>query len=304
MSTLWRTDRRPAALILILWILAIAGSCAQPDDFEFSDPFYRPAELSPLLWVPAGAFVMGSEYSAQLDLIDDVTDKGFSDEWPKRWVDLDEFWIEQTEVSNAQYRACVHNGGCSDPDRIDLLAIDNYYLAIEYDDFPVLNVTQRQAADYCRWAKRRLPTEAQWEKAARGIDERDFPWGDRRPTCLMADFSQIRSERSPTGALLFYETCYGQTVPIDFYPSSASPYGALNMAGNAAEWVADWYDPDYYDSGLFPDNRLNPQGPDSGNKKVYRGGSFADNEYFIRTTFRGIAANNVALPHVGFRCAQ
>ena len=292
-------------LILVFALgLLMPMACEEEKEFDFSNSSYRPAELSSLILIPAGSFVMGSQYAQPLDLFEEIKDEGFSDEWPQRLVMVDAFFIEATEVSNAQYRACVFDGGCLDPMQTHSPTHDDYYINPEFDDFPVTWVTHDQAAQYCQWAGRALPTEAQWEKAARGEQEQEYPWGHKHPTCQMANFSKIVSERLPDGSILFTQACFGETVPVDFFANFRSPYGVYNMAGNAAEWVADWYHGEYYDSTIFPNNRQNPTGPSSGIHKVYRGGSFADNDYYIRTSFRGYAAPKDGLAHVGFRCAM
>jgi eukaryotic-like serine/threonine-protein kinase len=155
-----------------------------------------------MMYVPEGEFLMGSE-------------EGDSDESPEHTVYLDAYWIYKNEVTNKQYRACIEAGEC--------VGDINFY---NENDHPVKFVDWYEADAYCTWAGGRLPTEAEWEKAARGHDGRAYPWGEISPTCALAQF----------------RACNYQTKPVGSFPEGASPYGALDMAGNVWEWVADWYD--------------------------------------------------------------
>ncbi|HRQ25217.1 MAG TPA: SUMF1/EgtB/PvdO family nonheme iron enzyme, partial [Anaerolineales bacterium] len=184
-----------------------------------------------MVFVPAGEFTMGS-------------DAGDDDEKPVHQVYLDAFWMDQTEVTNAMYAKCVADDGCAPPSSSKSYTRDSYYDNSEFDDYPVIYVNWNQANAYCTWAGRSLPTEAQWEKAARGTDARAYPWGNT----------------TPNSALLNYNANIGDTSKVRSYESGASPYGAYDMAGNVWEWVADWYDENYY---AYSPNR-NPQGPSSG----------------------------------------
>jgi formylglycine-generating enzyme required for sulfatase activity len=214
------------------------------------DTWTRPADGAVMVYVPAGEFLMGSA--------DDDPDAA-DDEKPQHTVYLDAFWIDRTEVTNAQYRQCVEAGGCYEPECWD----DDDYNA---PDQPVVCVKWHDAQAYAEWVGGRLPTEAEWEKAARGTDGRIYPWGNSAPDCYKAN----------------YAGCAAHPLSVGSHPDGASPYGALDMAGNVREWVADWYDKDYYSRSVFS----NPNGPDFGSFRVRRGGSFLDYQRNVRCAFR------------------
>jgi formylglycine-generating enzyme required for sulfatase activity len=223
----------------------------------------RPADGMVMVAVPAGEFTMGSPAG-----------QGSEDEHPQHQVTLDGYWIDRTEVTNAQYRRCVEAGACAQAGCMG----DSSYNA---DAQPVVCVSWEDAAAYCGWAGARLPTEAEWEKAARGTEGRTYPWGDEAPDCGRANYSG----------------CEGRPSGVGSHPGGASPYGVLDMAGNVWEWVSDWYDGSYY--GRSPAG--NPQGPESGQYRVLRGGSCYNVSDFVRSAYRGgyIPGDRC---DVGFRC--
>jgi formylglycine-generating enzyme required for sulfatase activity len=230
------------------------------------------------VYVPAGDFLMGS-----LDSDSTAT----ADEKPQHTVYLDAYWIDQTLVTNAMYALCVQAGACPPPIATKSATHDAYYGNAEYADYPVIWVDWNDAQAYCKWAGRRLPTEAEWEKAARSTDGRLYPWGDTAPTCALGNF----------GFQAGY--CVGDTSKVGSYPAGASPYGALDMSGNVWEMVADWYDASYYSSSPG----RNPTGPASGVTRVIRAGSwYIDTNKFNSTNradYIGPGANNG-----GFRCVR
>jgi serine/threonine-protein kinase len=226
-------------------------------------PVHDPAEE---ILIPAGTFQMGcdssnpaengcNEYSWQ------------TDELPLHTVNLDAYYIDKYEVTNARYKACVDAGGCTAPQRSDSFSRPSYYGNATYDNFPVINVNWHQANAFCAWAGKRLPTEAEWEKAARGgSDTRKYPWGNRAPDSTLLNFNRN----------------VGDTTAVGSYPAGASPYGVMDMAGNVWEWVNDWYQADYY--SVSPGS--NPQGPATGQFRVLRGGSWYDFDYGVRSADR------------------
>jgi formylglycine-generating enzyme required for sulfatase activity len=225
---------------------------------------------------------------------------------PQRRVEVDSFWIDRTEVNNQQYARCVAQGACTPPASYSSKDREDYYQNPEYADYPVIHISWEQAQQYCTWTERRLPTEAEWEKAARGSTGQVYPWGwvgssmgsrgVRANYCDSNCSYEYRDEGVDDG--------YDETAPSDSFQTGASPFGALNMAGNVWEWVADWYESDYYQTA--PDE--NPTGPPTGLLKVIRGGSWMD-QAWLGTVFGLRAANRAAHEpqtgefYLGFRCA-
>jgi serine/threonine-protein kinase len=218
-----------------------------------------------LMYVPEGKFLMGSDDSD-------------SDELPLHSVGLDAFWIDRTEVITDMYMLCVQAGACKKPNDV------SHYVNPKYYNHPVVYVTWEDAAAYCSWAGRRLPTEAEWEKAARGTNGSIYPWGDQ----------------SPDKTLLNFNNNIKNTTRAGKYPDGASVYGALDMAGNAWEWVNDWYGEIYYRRA--PSS--NPLGPETGTSRVLRGGMWASDGYFVHSSDRAKAGATFANFYIGFRCAQ
>jgi len=241
--------------------------------FPIGSTQISPVDGKVMVYVPAGTFLMGASVGDSL---------AENDEIPQRSVKLAGFWIDQTEVSIAQYTQCVADRDCRTPYSQGSFTRSPYFGAKAYADYPVVYVSWYDAQAYCVWAGRRLPTEAEWEKAARGTDGLTYPWGEELD-CNQANYSG----------------CWGDTLSVLSYPSDASPYGALNMAGNVWEWVADIYNIGYY--AVAPLD--NPTGPESGAYRVIRGGSWNDEPSYLRTTSRYWYNPENARVSVGFRCA-
>lgn len=247
------------------------------------------------VYVPAGKFLMGTS-DEQMELMiaqhpdwkrglimHDLDGNEIIIEQPQNSVSLDAFWMDQTEVTNAMFAQCVEAGECDKPYREGSYTRDIYYGNSEYNDYPVVWVGWIQARSYCEWVGRRLPTEAEWEKAARGTDERRYPWGEEL-SCDLANYGS---------------SCVGDTSPVGSYPAGASPYGALDMAGNAFEWVNSLFANYPYEAGASRENTT-----DTENWRILRGGSWNTDGRAIRTAHRGASDPSMARPDGGFRCAS
>ncbi len=254
------------------------------------------------LLVPEGVFRMGStedEITAACEQFEEIyPDRScdrdwFSYETPAHNVFLSSFWIDETEVTNAQYRLCVEAGNCTLPDPL------TYYNDDTYTNHPVGHVNWHQATAYCEWAGRALPTEAQWEKAARGTEHLLYPWGDQFDGTKV---NYCDSNCTNSWADKMTSDGYERTAPVGSFPEGASPYGALDMGGNVWEWVADWYDSDYYQTQTTLAE--NPTGPDNGQYKVLRGGAWDSYIYDVRAAYRGDFAPSYSYYFVGVRCVQ
>jgi len=227
------------------------------------------------VYVPAGEFRMGTDPTKD--------SRAEKDELPQHTVYLDAFWIDWTGVTNAQYARCVTDRQCTAPEDTSSITRHSYYGNVQYANYPVINVNWSQAQTYCTWSGRRLPSEAEWEKAARGTDGRLYPWGDAAPDPGLANYN--------------YQP--GDTTAVGSYPSGASPYGALDMAGNVWEWVSDWYSDSYYQQSPA----RNPLGPDTGSDRVLRGSAWSEPAASNRSALRVGYDPNLGDIRVGFRCA-
>jgi formylglycine-generating enzyme required for sulfatase activity len=213
-----------------------------------------------------------------------------NDERPVHTVILYPFYIDEYEVTNAQYKACMYAGVCQPPKDFSSHTRSRYFYNSEFEDYPVLYVDWNMAKTYCEWRGARLPTEAEWEKAARGTDGRTYPWGETLD-CEHANYGQDISA-----------DCVGDTTPVGNYESGQSVYGLYDMAGNVNEWVADWYRYDYYKTlgnGFF-----NPKGPERGDVRVLRGGSWSFSTGDVRSANRNGFDQVTADDSIGFRCAK
>jgi formylglycine-generating enzyme required for sulfatase activity len=224
---------------------------------------YAYANDTLLAAVPAGEFTMGHG----------GTDNPVDQVW------LKDFWISRTKVTNKQYASCVSLGYCTPPDAQDNPA----YTDASKSDNPVVGVSYDQAVTYCAFMNARLPTEAEWEKAARGPQANIYPWGNGAPSCNLLNFNN----------------CIRTTTNVNLYLQGKSYYGALDMEGNAFEWVADWYDPNYYQTA----SSTNPLGPDSGKSRSVRSSSYQSTADQVAASMRFFALPSDHRPDLGFRCA-
>ncbi|HEX6269110.1 MAG TPA: SUMF1/EgtB/PvdO family nonheme iron enzyme [Anaerolineales bacterium] len=234
-----------------------------------------------LLYVPAGEFTMGSNYGA-------------AEEKPAHSVNLDAFWIDQTEVTVEMYTRCVSAGVCKDKSPYTQT---DYLSNPKFNKYPMTLVSWEDATTYCGWVERRLPTEAEWEKAARGENGFVYPWGNEFDGARVNFCDKNCSVGTPT---VSSDDGFAETAPVGSYLDGTSHYGALDMAGNVWELVADWYNETYYTKSPA----FNPLGPDSGRYRVMRGGSWVTNSDFgLRSSYRAWLGPITTNFDVGFRCA-
>lgn len=268
---------KTSIFILFLWITSLAceSSSNLPVPIELTPTMMHTTKISimdgmEMVFIPNGIFTMGSN-------------NGEENESPEHEIYLDNYWIDKTEVTNAMYYECVKSRGCDSPLADGFIAPKDHYTNQTRMDYPVVFVSWDNAEKYCQWANRRLPTEAEWEKAARGADKRIYPWGNE----------------PPNPDLLNFNNNIGDLMPVKSFPLGASPYGVMDMAGNAVEWVADWY-------GYYEDSSPNnPTGPSNGNFRINRGGGFFQSDHEVRVTGRyTLSPGYRESGDFGFRCAM
>ena len=275
------------SLVPIAYCLIAAGAAIADHDKPPRDPWASPIEAERLailnvpeemVLVPAGSFLMGSDPRRD--------PAAGPQEQPQRQVYLGAFEIDRYEVTNAHYLLFVLATGAPWPP---------YWKADPFTEkmarHPVIGITWQEASAYCRWAGKRLPTEAEWEKAARGTDGRLFPWGNQPAGWGRSNIAHPGSKRGLK---------YPPLANVDRYDRGVSPYGIYQMAGNVAEWVADWFNAEYYQDAASD----NPQGPGLGQDKVFRGGSWNEDPEVARSAGRGAQAPDHRSYLIGFRCAR
>ena len=289
---------RPHSCFVVLYLLAFslppAVGLTVPDD---------------MVLIPAGEFLMGSPADSD----------GLPDEQPQRSIFVGSVFLDRHEVTNEEYQAFVSAANHRMPENNNPASTlwSNQAPMPGIERHPVVNVSWNDAVAYCHWNGKRLPTEAEWEKAARGTDGRRYPWGNQWDIQLAnsasywagrtiefdsgADWeafwvkgegAKIAKEKGLNGEVL--------TMPVGSFPAAVSPYGLVDMAGNAAEWVQDWYDPNYYRSAPL----TNPAGPVRGAIKSMRGGSWLKPAVSLRTSDRDWGMLDSRPSGTGFRCAK
>ena len=323
-----------AGIVLRFLMLAIAITCVMispkrklqlPTELGVGITRIRPADGMVMVYVPAGEFKMGApglewirwpQSRRELKRMY-YTPFVFTDEIPQHIVYLDAFWIDRTEVTVAMFRTFVETTGyittaekqgwgkpwTDGPKELEWPKVKGTDWQHPYgpesaaeDDHPVTQVSWEDAAAYCKWVGGQLPTEAQWEKACRGTDGRMWPWGNTFDGTLVSSCdAQCPIERWKDDS--FDDGC-AFTAPVGSFPAGASPYGALDMAGNLWEWVADWYKEDYYHDSPYK----NPSGPASGTLRAMRGGSWYDTDVWVTCTVRHQNPPWDRYSDVGFRC--
>jgi formylglycine-generating enzyme required for sulfatase activity len=272
-------------------VVAVKPTPAPPSILATQEPVAEATTVwdkdsSVMVHVPAGDFFMGSSDS-------DASADG--DEKPMHSVNLDDFWIDKYEVTNKQFARFLNEEGNQEEDSVSWMNVEDegsnivyeggqYRPRSGYEDHPVTYVSWYGAQSYCQWAGKGLPTEAQWEKAARGTGGKIWPWGN--------DWDEDKVNSKDAGP--------GHTTAVGSYPDGSSPYGCMDMAGNVWEWVADRYQGDYYQAA--PEG--NPQGPNQGVPRVVRGGSWALPQRLTRCAGRFGLIPSVRKNDLGFRCAS
>lgn len=284
------------ALPLLILSLALVR-CGQ-------DAQIKSRDTSEMVLIPAGEFLMGGE-PADLEGFDKSVYLNYEAEHPRHPVKLDAFYLDKFEVTNAQYKKFLahleqtkdtsvnHPNQPPDADHFQHYINDD----MKADNQPATGLNWFDAYAYCKWAGKRLPTEAEWEYAARGPGEayRKYPWGNEAPGADGIWRANIRPEQG------WAADGYRYTAPVGSFPDGVSPFGIMDMAGNAEEWVHDWLDASYYRNSQ---GAKNPQGPADGRNRVIKGGSFGTDLVHIRIATRLYGAPEVKSEMQGCRCAK
>jgi formylglycine-generating enzyme required for sulfatase activity len=256
-----------------------------PTEAKLKDTWASPMDGMELAYIPHGQFLIGSL---------DSDPQSWLMEKPQHRVELSGYWMDKTEITNAMYAKCIQSGACPAKKMRIANTRESYFGDAKFDNYPVIYVTWEEAQTYCAWAGRKLPTEAQWEAAARGSDGRLYPWGNAAPTCNVVNYAiSVPTDFSKSNY------CTGDTTAVGKYPKGASPFAVLDMAGNVWEWVADWESPNY-----LVEPHLDPTGFSTGENRVIRGGSYFNDAKYIRAAMRSSHEPTDATNYIGFRCAR
>lgn len=285
--------RIPSPAILssfIIILLLLLSSCAASSASVTVD----------MIHIPAGEFEMGFDSQEAMVICMEFYEpygsankpcklNAFEDEEPVHWVTLDDFYIDKYEVTTSEYQVCVSEGVCKEPESD--FEVEGYFDSPEYANYPIVSVGWDDAKTYCEWRGARLPTEAEWEKAARGTDGRTYPWGDE----FNGNYGNFCDRDYE------FNDGYEENAPVGSFSEGASPYGVMDMAGNAWEWVSDWYGYNYYTNSPGE----NPQGPAEGSMRVLKGGTWKCEGYYdVRAADRAGWYSDLRYIFTGFRCAS
>ena len=285
----------PSGLLLLpLMALAVTVGCGEPD------PVIETSDGSTMILIPAGVFQRGGKEEE----VAEAPDRNFLTyvaERPVSDITLNAFYIDKYEVTNAQYREFLDDAGMTNTrwdhtDQPEQVHHGPRHITDDQkgDDQPAAGINWYDAYAYCAWADKRLPTEAEWEYAARGGTYRKYPWGEHPPYHDGVYFANFRPEHNADA------DGHKVTAPVGTYPDGVSPFGVMDMAGNAEEWVHDWYDHSYYQSSK---NSSNPTGPAAGVQRVIKGGSYGTPRWEVRIAQRFKGKPHNKGPRIGFRCA-
>ena len=287
--------RNKVQSILVVFAFILCSCFSSPPETSPSDSL-----TSEMILISAGDFIMGQNADQGFMSCKEHGEPYSDTECKRHWYEneepvhtifLDDYYIDKYEVTNADYLACVLDGVCNPPRKSSSKTREEYFENPEYADYPVVFVSWFDAQTYCDWRGVRLPTEAEWEKAARGTDGRIYPWGNEFNPAA-GNFCDRYYE---------YDDGYSDTSPVGSFPLGASPYGVMDIAGNVIEWTSDWFSEDYYKDSPYK----NPQGPQEGSMRTYRGGTFLCHfPYDVRTTDRYEWFPDDRFEHYGFRCAS
>lgn len=300
----------PTATDEIVQVLITETNAPHPTDVPIITPF--PPRFTddfgvPMVLIPAGSFRMGTDSADALKECQKVKPSlnceafFFGDEEPERTVSIDyDYYLDQFEVTNQQYDVCVTSGACAPPWNFDIVHGSQYFRNATFNDYPVVNVTWDAANDYCEWRGGKLPTEAEWEKAARGTeDARLYPWGITLDG-TKANFCDANCSNSWANHV--FNDGYENTAPVGSFPSGISLFGVEDMAGNVSEWVADLYGP-------YPGGEADVHSENFGKERVRRGGSWYSLGSDTRVSRRDknlpspqLEDPNSELGKIGFRC--
>ena len=307
----------PALTATVVGVLPVTESSQPPVEAPSPSPEPGPPEISPwitdakgvtMALIPAGEFTMGNSIDQVLaecrNLFPASADANckaefYLDETPAHPVQVSAFYMDKYEVTNQLYKACVSAGACKPPAQSSSATHNAYYGNPEFNSYPVIWVDWNMAKAYCEWRGARLPTEAEWEKAARGDSGHNYPWGER--------FEGAKANACDVNCQADYadknfNDGFAEIAPADAFENGASVFGVVNLAGNVSEWVSDWYmEPFYVQPGSGGPDPLGPQG---GEKRVIRGGSWFRYPINLRTVTRSSREPSYTANDVGFRCVM